>query len=194
MRPRRSSPAGLEPLSPQKKWRAITLSTLLLLPAYWGIVTGLVAVASDDPSAPAAGPPIAFGLALLPFVYIALAFLSQHPRAPSAVLKAMGLSILVGIPAAAIAPDGVTGLVAGIGAGGIAALRPEELRGWRARAVGVLIVSVYTFVMVRVVPDVTLLLAPTLPFTCLGVADHVAETRREGRTEHPDGGRVADRP
>jgi hypothetical protein len=39
-------------------------------------------------------------------------------------------------------------------------------------------VTAYVFVMVRVVPDVTLLLAPTLPFTALGVADHVAETRR----------------
>jgi hypothetical protein len=192
MRVRRSTPV-LEPLSPQRKWRAITLSTLLLLPAYWGIVTGLVSVASDSPTAPAAGPPTAFGLAFLPFVFIALAFLSQHPRVPAAVLKAMGLSILVGVAVAAIAPDAVTGLVAGIGAGGIAALRPEQPEGWKARAYGVLIVSVYAFVMVRLVPDVALLLAPTLPFTCLGVADHLSETRRLRREQH-DERALADRP
>jgi hypothetical protein len=94
----------------------------------------------------------------------------------------MGLSLLVGIPAAAIAPDAITGLVAGIGAGGIVALRTDAEGTWKARAIGVLSVSVYAFVMVRLVPDVALLLAPTLPFTCLGVADHLAERRRE-RTE-----------
>jgi hypothetical protein len=155
----------------------------LLFPAYWGIVIGIVAVASDKPEAPPAGPPIAFGLALLPFVLIALAFLSAHPRAASAVLKAMGLTLAIGIPASAITQDAITGLVAGIGAGGIAALRADTEGAWQARALGVLAVAVYAFVMIRLVPDVTLLLAPTLPFTCLGVADHLAERRREKAEE-----------
>lgn len=172
-----SSPP-LEPLAPQRKWRAILIATLLLLPSYLGIVVGLVAVASDKPDAPPAGPPIAFGLGLLPFVFIALAFLSSHPAAAGAAAKAMGLSLLVGIPVAALVPDAVTGLVAGIGAGGAAALRPEPHATWKARALAVLAVSVYASSMVRIVPDVTLLLAPSLPFTCLGVADHLAETRR----------------
>lgn len=159
------------------------VATLVLVPAYWGIVAGLVSSSSDRPDAPPAGPAIALGLALLPFVFIALAFLSEHPRAPGAVLKAMGLSLLVGIPVSALAPDAVTGLVAGIGAGGVAALRAEGERAWKARALAVLAVAVYVFVMVRVVPDVTLLLAPTLPFTCLGVADHLVERRKEQAAE-----------
>jgi hypothetical protein len=183
IRGRGSSRTGIDPLSPQRKWRAILLATLLLVPAYWGIVIGVVAVASDNPDAPPAGPPIALGLTLLPFVFIVLAFLSAHPRAPAAVLKAMGLTLLIGIPVSAIAPDAITGLVAGLGAGGIAALRTDEERAWKARALGVLAVSIYAFVMVRLVPDVTLLLAPTLPFTCLGVADHLAERRREQAEE-----------
>jgi hypothetical protein len=36
-------------------------------------------------------------------------------------------------------------------------------------------------VTVRTVTDVALLLAPVLPFTSLGVADHLVEIRREGR-------------
>jgi hypothetical protein len=180
---RRSASAGVQPLTPRQKWRAITLSTLLLVPAHLGIVVGVIAARSDRPNAPPGGPPIAFGLALLPFVFVALALLSTHPRAPAAILKAMGLSLLVGIPISAIAPDLVTGLVAGIGAGGIAALRPDEPDAWKARAIAVLAVSVYVLVMVRVVPDVTLLLAPTLPFTCLGVADHLREQRREQAAE-----------
>jgi hypothetical protein len=187
-RPRASLPARIEPLSPRRKWRAITISSVLLLPAYLGIVVGLVAVASDRADAPPAGPPIAFGLGLLPFVFIALAFLSSHPRAPSAAARAMGLSLLVGIPVAALIPDAVTGLVAGIGAGGVAALRPEPNGSWKARAIGVAAVSIYAAVMVRLLPDVTVLLAPTLPFTCLGVADHLAEGRRAARLEAPSAG------
>jgi hypothetical protein len=180
---RRASPPKVEPLSPRQKWRAITLSTLLLVPAYLGIVVGVIAAESDRPDAPPAGPPIAFGLALLPFVFVALALLSTHPRAPVAILKAMGLSVLVGIPISAIAPDLVTGLVAGVGAGGIAALRADAEGAWKTRAIGVLAVSIYAFLMVRLVPDVTLLLAPTLPFTCLGVADHLVERRSEKAEE-----------
>jgi hypothetical protein len=179
-----SSTPSIEPLPPRKKWRAITIATLLLLPAYLSILVGLVAVASDRADAPPAGPAIAFGLGLLPFVFIALAFLSSHPRAPGAAAKAMGLALLVGIPVAAIIPDAVTGLVAGIGAGGAAALRPEPDGSWRARALGIAAVSVYAAVMVRIVPDVTVLLAPTLPFTCLGVADHLREQRRGRAKEH----------
>jgi hypothetical protein len=186
---RRAVPAGVEPLSPRQKWLAITVSTLLLVPAYLGIVVGVIAADADSRGAPPAGPAIAFGLALLPFVFVALALLSTHPRAPAAILKAMGLSLLVGIPVSAIAPDLVTGLVAGIGAGGIAALRPDEDGAWKARALAVLAVSVYTLLMVQVVPDVTLLLAPTLPFTCLGVADHLLERRREQATERLTAGR-----
>jgi hypothetical protein len=40
--PRRSaSPAKLEPLSPQRKWRAITIATLVLVPAFWAMLIGL---------------------------------------------------------------------------------------------------------------------------------------------------------
>lgn len=187
LRSRSSSPV-LDPLSPRRKWRAITIASLLLVPAHLGIVAGLVAVASDRSDAPPAGPPIAFGLGLLPFVFIALAFLSGHPRAPGAAAKAMALSLLVGIPVAAIVPDAVTGLVAGVGAGGAIALRPEPLSSWKPRALGVIVVTVYVALMVRIVPDVAVLLAPTLPFTCLGVADHLAEGRRareEGRRPAP---------
>jgi hypothetical protein len=187
LRSRSSSPV-LEPSSPRRKWRAITIASLLLVPAHLGIVAGLVAVASTRADAPPAGPPIAFGLGLLPFVFIALAFLSGHPRAPGAAAKAMGLCLLAGIQVAALVPDAVTGLVAGVGAGGAVALRPEPLSSWKPRALGVAIVTVYVALMVRIVPDVAVLLAPTLPFTCLGVADHLAEGRRareEGRRPAP---------
>lgn len=184
MRARRSPLAGASPLSPQRKWRAITLATLLFVPAYMSLLAGLVSVVSGDRDAPPPAPYLAFGLALLPFVFIVLAFLSEHPRAPGAVLRAMGVSLLVGIPASALAADAVTGLVAGMGAGGIVALRADLDHSWKVRALAVALASAYTFVMLRAAGDAMLLVAPVLPFTSIGVADHLSERRRErqGRT------------
>ena len=171
--------AGAEPITPRTKWRAILLATLLLAPAMWAIVAGQVSAALDDADAPPAGPFIAFGVAVIPFVFIALAFLSQHPRAPGAVVRAMGLSLLVGIPVSALAADAVTGLVAGVAAGGAAALRHEVHHTWKARALAAVAVTAYTFVTVRVVPEAALLAAPILPFTAIGLADHVSDRKLE---------------
>lgn len=175
-RARGSGLAGAEPLPPRIKWRAIALATLVLAPAFWSLLAGVVAVGSDDPRAPAPAPLIAFGLALVPFVFIVLAFLSEHPRAPGAVVRAMVLSLLVGIPVSAVAPDAVTGFVAGLGAGGIAALRADPIHTWKARAAAVAVVTLLVFLLVMV-SDIALLLAPALPFTSIGVADHLIERR-----------------
>jgi hypothetical protein len=168
-----------EPLSPQKKWRAITLATLVLVPAFWAMLAGFVAVASDEDREPNAAAGIALGLALIPFAFIVLAFMSQNARAPAAVVKAMLLFLVVGIPASAVAADAVTGLVAGVGAGGIVALRADEGHTWRARAVGVLIACAYAFVLVRTAGAITLVSAPVFPFTSIGIADHFSERARE---------------
>jgi hypothetical protein len=82
----------------------------------------------------------------------------------------------VGIPAAAASPDAVTGFVAGLGAGGIAALRADLVHSWRMRAAAEVIMTLFDFLLVRV-SDAALVIAPALPFTCLGLADHVAELR-----------------
>jgi hypothetical protein len=183
MRARSSSTAGMQPLSPPRKWRAIAIATLVLVPAYWSLLAGIVS-ASPDSEGGVANPAaaIAFGLAVIPFVFIVLAFLSEHPRAPSAVVRAMGLSLLVGIPVSALAADVVTGIVAGVGAGGIAALRMDEGHSWRARALAVVVASVYVFVLVRTAGPIVLLPAPVFPFTGIGVADHLAERRHERET------------
>lgn len=181
---RRQHSGGVEPLSPQRKWRAILLATLVLVVAYWAMLIGLVMFASDDPGEePQAAAALTFGLALIPFVFIVLAFASGHPRAPSAVLKAMGLALLIGIPVSALAADAVTGIVAGVGAGGIVALRADDDHNWRARAIAVAAASAYTFVLVRTLGEMALLPAPIFPFTGIGIADHLSERRRERERE-----------
>jgi hypothetical protein len=190
-RGRRRPTPTLEPLSPQRKWRAITLATLLLAPAVWALLGGLVAAADDEAGGPNAGAAIAFGLALLPFVFIVLAFASEHPRAPAAVLRAMGQCLLVGVVVSAVATDAVTGIVAGVGAGGMAALRADRVHDWRLRAMAVAVGSAYCFVLARVAGPAVLIAAPIFPFTGLGLADHLAEWREE-REQARRGGALGD--
>jgi hypothetical protein len=170
----------MEPLSPKRKWQTIMLATVLLAPAFWALLVGIVASVNEDdvdsPSVPAA---LALGLAIIPFVFIVLAFMSGHPRAPGAVLRAMGLSILVGIPVSALAADAATGIVAGVGAGGIVALRADRAHETKIRAIGVLVASLYTFALLRTAGAVALLPAPVFPLTAIGIADHLSERRYE---------------
>jgi hypothetical protein len=182
--PRRSGgPAGMQPLSPAKKWRAIMVATLVLVVAFWALLAGLVAEATEDGSGSEAEPNAALGLAVgvavIPFVFVALAFLSEHPRAPGAVVRAMGWSLLVGIPVSALAGDAVTGIIAGVGAGGIQALRMDEPQNWRARAWAVVVAAAYTFALARVAGALVLLPAPIFPLTAIGIADHLSERRAE---------------
>jgi hypothetical protein len=173
---------AVDPKAPRRMWRAILLATLLLVPAYWTLLIGVVSVASTRSGGVAApGLWIAFGLTLVPFVFVGLAFASAHPNAPGAVVKAMTLAVAVGLPVSALAADAVTGFVAGIGAGGIVALRSDVERPWRARILGVMVATVWAFLTVRVVPEAALLLAPILPFTSVGLADHMVVLRRERR-------------
>jgi hypothetical protein len=174
----RSAPlAGAAPLSPRRKWRAITVATLVLMPAYWTLLIGTVAVAADSGDAPLAAPYIAFGLAVIPFVFVVLAFLSEHPRAPAAVVKSMALTLVIGIPVSAIAGDAATGLVAGVGAGGVVALRADADHNRRSRAIAVILATVYVFVLVRVASEAALLMAAALPLTSIGIADHLSERK-----------------
>jgi hypothetical protein len=184
---RRDGPAGMQPLSPAKKWRAILVATLVLVLAFWALLAGLVAEATNDGSSsevePNAAIGLAVGLTVIPFVFVALAFLSEHPRAPGAVVRAMGWSLLVGIPVSALAGDAVTGIVAGVGAGGIQALRMDEPQNWRARAWAVVVAAAYTFALARVAGGLVLLPAPIFPLTAIGIADHLSERRAEQAAE-----------
>ena len=92
--------------------------------------------------------------------------------------RAMGLALLVGLPVSALAGDAITGIVAGVGAGGCVALRRDEGHSLRTRAVAVAFAALYTLVLVRSVSALALLPAPVLPLTAIGVADHVSERRR----------------
>lgn len=164
-------------MAPARKWRAIVVTTIVLVPAFWAILAGLIAAADGSTGGPQPAAAIAFGLALLPFVFVTGAFMSQHPRAPGAALRAMGMSLLVGIPASALAGDAITGLVAGVGAGGALAFRRDGAENLKARAIAIAFAALYVFVLVRTAGPITILSAPAFPFTAIGVADHLSVRR-----------------
>ena len=146
------------------------------------------APADDDRRRPASpAPPSPSGWRSSRSCSSSLAFLSEHPHGARRGAAGDGrCACSSGIPVSALAGDAVTGIVAGVGAGGIVALRADadaQLAGprrWRWS-----IAAVYTFVLVRTAGALALLPAPVFPFTAIGLADHLVERRAE-RAAHDD--------
>ena len=163
----------------RRKWLAITMATVVMTASYAALLGAIIASSADD--GPEPGPLFAFGLGLVPFVFIVLAFVSAHRRAPGAVLKAMGLSVLVAVLVSAVLQDAASGLVAGFGAGGVVTLRAEEVHSWRARAIAVLAATAYVSVLVYIFVEAALFAGAILPFLVLGIADWIVESRARSR-------------
>ena len=118
----------MEPLSPQRKWRAITLATLVLVPAFWSMLAGLVAAAqrrgsgrsrsrSGDRARPRAHPVRVHR----PGLHVGAPARTGRGREGDGRSRSSS-----GSPSSALAGDAVTGIVAGVGAGGIVALRADD--------------------------------------------------------------------
>ena len=132
------------------------VATLVAVISYWSIIFAFVVTDLEgteielDSSITAAGP-FALGLALIPFAFLTLAFLSNHPRAPGAAFKAMMLSVpaslafgLFGLP---------VGLVAGFGMGGVLALRLDDVHRLKLRWLMVIGAILYTFIVGLISPQ-----------------------------------------
>lgn len=151
------------------------MATVLLVISYSAILVASVSFEAEG--GPDAAPALALGFALVPFVFMTLAFVSGHRRGAGAVVKAMGLFVLVALPVSAIMQDAITGLVAGYGAGGVVSLRAEAVHSWKARAVAVALTSIYVAVLVRVIIEAGLIAGATLSLVSIGIADSFVEFR-----------------
>jgi len=160
--------------SPARKWISVAAATVLLLLSYALIL--LPFLAGPDEGGAAFGASLGVGLALVPLVFVVAAFVSQNDRAALSIAKASGLWLLVTWPIAYF--DIVTGLVAGFGAGGTVAFRAEQGQTWRRRAVAIALVTIYTYVIVRVSPVAGLFGGAVLPFVAIAFADEFGNRRR----------------
>jgi hypothetical protein len=138
----------------------------------YAFVAGSVENSTENPTAA-----LAVGLVLVPVVFLLLAFLSRHPRAPNAVLYAMMLSLMIGVPLAAF--DVVAALTLGFGAGGVVALARSEDDSWVARSIAVVLVTVYIVVLLRYQVAAALFGSAVLPLVAVGSADEVMERHAE---------------
>ena len=88
----------------------------------------------------------------------------------------------------------MTGIVAGVGAGGIVALRADAAHGWRMRAVARRRGGRRTRSCSRASAGaIVLVAAPIFPFTGLGLADHLSEWRLARAQPTPEAAPPVDR-
>jgi hypothetical protein len=163
-----------EDQSYKRPWLAIGLSTVVLMVSYASLLVAIVSTRSDTPEA--ATPAFTVGFALVPFVFLTLAFVSGRTSAAVAVLKAMGLWLIIALPLGLLNP--VFGLCAGFGMGGVVTLKVSETDRTVARVIAVLLASAYSLVMLFVFPALGLLSGGILPLASLGLADYYTRHRR----------------
>lgn len=165
-----------EPISPRRKWTAIGAATFVMLLSYWSLVFAFVAGAAEDESVEVGFGNFAFGVGIVPFAFMVLAFGSKHRKAATGVLKAMGLFLVVGVSLVLFA-NLLVGLVAGFGAGGIVTLRDEEEYRVKHRVLAVLAATVWVLVLSFVAPGVGVITGGIVPFLALGLADYYSENK-----------------
>jgi hypothetical protein len=145
--------------------------------SYWLIIVGATGLYRPD------GRELGWvwlGVGLVPFVFLALAFGSLHPRASGGVLKALGLFLVIGLPLGVLGP--AFGIPAGVG--GAFALRPLEGHAHmlRSRLIAVAAGMVYLGILLVIAPLFAVYVGAVLPFAVLGLADQamVWRAREQG--------------
>lgn len=162
-----------EDQSYKRSWLAIGLGTVVQMISYGSLLVAIVATQSDTPDA--AGPAFAVGFALAPMVFVTVAFTSGRHKAPVAVLKAMGLWLVVALPLSLFNP--IFGLSVGFGLGGVLTLKERDTDRWQNRTVAVLLTGVYALLMLWIIPALGLLSGGLLPLAALGLMDYYTEHR-----------------
>ncbi len=161
------------PKSQKRAWLAIGLATGVAVISYASLLVAIVASSSETPEA--SGPVYALGFALVPVAFVTLAFVSGRRNAAMAVLKAMGLWLVIALPFGLANP--VFGLSVGFGMGGVLTLKEHATDSWKARTVAVWLAGAYSLVMLFVIPALGVVSAGLLPFASLGLADSYTEFR-----------------
>jgi hypothetical protein len=157
----------------KRSWLAIGLGTMVIVVSYSSILVAVVASRTDTPEA--AGPAFALGFALVPIVFVTVAFVSGRKAAPIAALKGMGLWLVVALPLGLFNP--VFGLCAAFGIGGVLTLKVGETDSWIIRTVAVGLVASYSLLMVFIIPALGVVSGGLLPLAALGIADYYSRNR-----------------
>lgn len=140
--------------------------------SFGSILFGALAAGADDV---AAGPAFALGFGLVPVVFVITAFGSAARSAPTAIVKAMLLWLVIALPVGLLNP--VSGLTAAFGAGAAMTLRQtDHYRRW-ARGIAVLIGTIYVTALVFNFPQAGIFAGAVTPLLAVKAADLYLERR-----------------
>ncbi len=138
----------------------------------FGFVTGAVGEfgpIGGDPLA-TAGAALSLSLVLVPLAFVVAARMSRRVDWPIGVLIAMGVTLAAGLPLL-ILRDPLGVLIAGYAAGAVSSLSRPEGTTWHRRGIAAIVVAVVVLAGNRFLPLVSLVFAPALPFTVMGLVD-----------------------
>jgi hypothetical protein len=165
----------------RRKWQAVGFATLLTLPAFWLLVAAVVAADPDADLEAPVGLLVGAGLALLPLALYVLARVSRHEQALRAAALGGAVGIVVAGALSFALREPLSPLVAGIGAGGVIALRRHPHTTTVARSLAVVLATGYSAAMVWFVPQLSLGLSPMLPLAAVAAADGYTARRAADR-------------
>ena len=165
----------------KRVWLAIGIGTILQAISFGSLLLGAVASQSDTPEA--GGPAFAIGFGLVPLVLMIVAFGSGRVGPASAVLKGMGLWLLVALPISLANP--VTGVCAGFTAAGAVTLRRAEGIPFKPRVAAIVMAAGYVTLLVVVLPQAGVFAGAVTPLLAVRGADIWSE-REAARRVSPD--------
>lgn len=165
----------------QRMWMAVWMASMISI---FGLFMLGYSLSDEVEASAVVGTRIA-GLLAAPLTFVVLAFVSKVERPWRAISLALGAFVAVGSVAVLMYFLGAdqAGIVfaltlpMALGAGGAYTLRIKREEARRTRMYTVLLFSILGFVLFLVVPEFGLVLAPSLPFPSLIVADYYFERR-----------------
>ncbi len=155
----------------RRNWAAIGVGTVLTFVA--SVAYASAFVDEDGRAEEVDFTLVGIALAIVPFVFVAVAFISRNPEAPKRVLQAMLLLLAVALSVGLLEP--VLGAATGFAAGGALTLRPPpvpKVTSWRVGAV--CFTALYLVVLFIIVPPGGVFAASVVPLAMVGAADEYA--------------------
>lgn len=162
-------------------WLAIGIGTILQAISFGSLLLGAVASQSDTPEA--GGPAFAIGFAIIPLVLVVVTFGSGTLGPAGAVLKGMGLWLLVALPLSLANP--VTGICAGFTAAAAVTLRRAEGIPFKPRVAAIVMAAGYVTLLVVVLPQAGVFAGAVTPLLAIRGADIWSE-REAAKRGAPD--------
>lgn len=151
--------------SKRRNWLALALGIVAMMFSYFSYAAGTALPGVIDVGL------VAIALALAPFVFVIVAFVSRNPRAPKRVLAAMGFLLGLGFTLGLVSP--ILGAAAGFGVGIALTLNPLPLEGlMRNRLMGVAVASAYMLLLLLIAdPAAGVMTGALFPPLIVGLAD-----------------------